>query len=150
MTSQSLLFPKMVELVPEYVAILEKNSDQIQQLGLVIEEFGGDNFIIKAVPAVISHLDPEEILTGILQGFAGLEYGHEQGRKRADATRLDDILSSMACKAAIKAGQNLNTLEMQELLKLMQESKAFTHCPHGRPVVRIFSATDIKKWFHRS
>lgn len=150
MTSQSLLFPKMLELEPEYGVLLEKNSEQIQQLGLVIEEFGGDNYIIKAVPAIISHLDPEEILTGILMGFTGPGPGQAEGKKRADATRLDDILASMACKAAIKAGRNLNTLEMQELLKLMQESEAFTHCPHGRPVVRMFSAAEIKKWFHRS
>jgi DNA mismatch repair protein MutL len=56
----------------------------------------------------------------------------------------------MACKAAIKAGHNLNSMEMQQLLKLMKESKAFTHCPHGRPVVRMFSSADIKKWFHRT
>ena len=149
MTSQSLLFPKMLELTPEYAALLEKNNDQLQQLGLEVEEFGGDNYIIKTVPAVISHLDPEEILTGILMEFSGPEYGLEEGRKRNDATRLDDILSSMACKAAIKAGQNLDKLEMHELIKLMQESRAFTHCPHGRPVVRMFSAADINQWFHR-
>jgi DNA mismatch repair protein MutL len=150
MTSQSLLFPKMLELTPEYAAVLGKNMEQVQQLGLVVEEFGGNTYIINAVPAVISHLDPEEILTGILMEFSRPEYGQDEGRKRADATRLDDILASMACKAAIKAGQNLNTLEMQELLKLMHESKAFTHCPHGRPVVQMFSAADIKKWFLRT
>jgi DNA mismatch repair protein MutL len=150
MTRQSLLFPKMVELVPEYTSILEKNREQLEQLGLAVEEFGGNSFIIKAVPAVISHLDPEEILTGILLGFTGSEYERDQGKKRADATRIDDILSTMACKAAIKAGQNLNAQEMQELLKLMRESNAFTHCPHGRPVVRMFSAAEIKKWFHRT
>jgi DNA mismatch repair protein MutL len=149
-TRQSLLFPKMLELTPEYRTILEKNREQIEQLGLAVEDFGGDSFIIKAVPAVISHLAPEEILTGVLMGFTGAEYGLEQGKKRADATRMDDILSSMACKAAIKAGQNLNTLEMQQLLKLMRESNAFTHCPHGRPVVRVFSAAEVKKWFHRT
>jgi DNA mismatch repair protein MutL len=147
---QSLLFPKMVELTPDYAAILEKSMDQIGQLGLEVEEFGGDSYIIKAVPAVISHLAPEEILTGILMEFAGCEYGQDQGKKRADATRFDDILSSMACKAAIKAGQNLNSLEMQELLILMRDSKAFTHCPHGRPVIRMFSAAEVKKWFHRT
>ena len=147
---QSLLFPKMLELTPEYTTILEKNLEQIEQLGLVVEEFGGNSYIIKAVPAVISHLEPEEILTGVLMEFAGSEYDREQGKKQSDATRLDDILSSMACKAAIKAGQNLNTLEMQELLKLMRDSKAFTHCPHGRPVVRMFSAAEVKKWFHRT
>ncbi len=150
MTSQSLLFPKMLELAPEYAAVLEKNREQIQQLGLVVEDFGGDNHIIKAVPAIISHLAPEEILTGILMEYSGSEYGQEKGRKHADAARLDDILSSMACKAAVKAGHSLNEMEIEQLLKLMRESKAFTHCPHGRPVVRMFSGTDIKKWFHRT
>jgi len=150
MVRQSLLFPKMVELTPENATILDKNLAQIEQLGLVVEEFGGGSYIIKAVPAVISHLAPEEILTGILMEFAVPEFTQDQGKKRTDATRLDDILSSMACKAAIKAGQNLNNLEMLELLKLMRESRAFTHCPHGRPVVRMFSAAEVKKWFHRT
>jgi DNA mismatch repair protein MutL len=39
---------------------------------------------------------------------------------------------------------------MQQLLKLMRESNAFTHCPHGRPVVRMFSAARVKKWFNRT
>jgi len=150
MASQNLLFPKMLELDPESAEILNENKEQIRKLGIVVEEFGGDNYIIKAVPSIISHLEPEEILTGILMQFSESEYDHEEGKKRTDATRLEDILSSMACKAAIKAGQNLNPLEMQELLKIMKESKAFTHCPHGRPVVQIFSAAEIKKWFHRT
>jgi DNA mismatch repair protein MutL len=150
MASQNLLFPKMLELTPESSEIIEKNSEEIKALGIVVEEFGGDNFVIKAVPSVISHLDPEEILAGILTQFAGSDYSQGEGRKRKDATRLDDILSSMACKAAIKAGQNLSPVEMQQLLKLMQESSAFTHCPHGRPVVQMFSAAEIKKWFHRT
>ncbi|NOQ66659.1 MAG: hypothetical protein GQ556_05535 [Desulfobacterales bacterium] len=150
MASQNLLFPKMLELTPESAEILEKNREEIREFGIVVEEFGGDNFIIKAVPSVISHLDPEEILTGILTQFSGSDYSQGEGRKRKDATRLDDILSSMACKAAIKAGQNLTPLETQQLLKLMKESKAFTHCPHGRPVVQMFSAAEIKKWFHRT
>jgi len=150
MASQNLLFPKMLELTPESAEIIKKNSEEIKALGIVVEEFGGDNFIIKAVPSVISHLDPEEILTGILTQFSGSDYNHGEGRKRKDATRLDDILSSMACKAAIKAGQNLSPVEIQQLLKLMKESSAFTHCPHGRPVVQMFSAAEIKKWFHRT
>ncbi|MFC1837887.1 DNA mismatch repair protein MutL, partial [Thermodesulfobacteriota bacterium] len=127
-----------------------KNSKTIKNFGIVLEEFGGDNFIIKSVPTVVAHLDPEEILTGILEQFVGSDSSHGEGKKQKDATRLDDVLSTMACKAAIKAGQNLKPLEMEELLKLMQESSSFTHCPHGRPVVRIFSAEEIKKWFHRT
>ncbi len=148
MASQELLFPRMVELTPESAETLEKHREAVRDLGIIVEEFGGDNYVIKAVPSVIGHLDPEEILTGILGQFSGP--ASNDCRRRKDATRLDDILSTMACKAAIKAGQSLKPLEMDELLKLMKESSAFTHCPHGRPVVHMFSATEVKKWFRRT
>jgi DNA mismatch repair protein MutL len=150
MPSQSLLFPKMLELTPESVEILTKHSDQIRQFGIVVEEFGGDHYVIKAVPSAISHLDPEEILNGVLSSFSINNYDSGGTRKQADATRFDDILSSMACKAAVKAGQDLSIEEIKQLLKLMAESSAFTHCPHGRPVIRMFSDAEIKKWFHRT
>ncbi|MBE9521457.1 MAG: DNA mismatch repair endonuclease MutL [Proteobacteria bacterium] len=148
--SQNLLFPKMLELTPESAEILARNQEEIKQLGLEIEEFGGDSFVIKAIPAIISQLDPEEILTGVLAQYSEPDTGRSAGRRQSDATRLDDIFSTMACKAAIKAGDQLQDLEIRELLKLMQESDAFSHCPHGRPVVRMFNGQEIKKWFHRT
>jgi DNA mismatch repair protein MutL len=148
--SQNLMFPKMLELSPESAEVLEKHQEEIDQLGLKIEEFGGDNYVIKAIPAIVSHLDPEEILTGILTQYAEPESSQPGGRRLADATRLDDVFATMACKAAVKAGHPLQNLEVRELLKLMQESDAFSHCPHGRPVVRSFDAQEIKKWFHRT
>jgi DNA mismatch repair protein MutL len=148
-TSQKLLFPKLLELNPEYRETLAANREELQRLGLYIEDFGGASSVVKAVPAVLSHLDPEETVNGILLDFVTPDCSGG-GRRRDDATRLDDVLSSMACRAAVKAGQGMEKLEIKELLKLMQESSAFTHCPHGRPVVRLFSAADIKKWFHRT
>jgi len=150
MPSQNLLFPKMLELSPESVETLEKNRDEVRRFGIIVEEFGGDHYVIKAVPSAVSHLDPEEILTGILAGFSADDYGRNETRKRADATRLDDILSTMACKAAVKAGRDLSFEEIEQLLKLMEGSRAFTHCPHGRPVMRMFSDDEIKKWFRRT
>jgi DNA mismatch repair protein MutL len=149
-TSQKLLFPKLLELNPEQRETLARNREELQRLGLYIEDFGGSSYVVKAVPAVVGHLHPEEIVNGILLEFSSPDYSGGNGRRRGDATRLDDVLSSMACRAAVKAGQGLEKPEIKELLKLMQESSAFTHCPHGRPVVRLFSAADIKKWFHRT
>jgi DNA mismatch repair protein MutL len=149
-SSQNLMFPKMLEIPPESADVLEKHRQEIEQFGLKIEEFGGDNYVIKAIPAIVSHLDPEEILTGILAQYSAPESSQSGGRRLSDATRLDDILATMACKAAIKAGHPLQSLEVQELIKLMQESNAFSHCPHGRPVFRMFDANEIKKWFHRT
>ena len=150
MPSQNLLFPKMLELPPESGETLAKNRVEIRRLGILVEEFGGDHYIIKAVPSAVSHLDPEEILSGILAGFSADDYGHNETKKQADATRFDDILSTMACKAAVKAGRDLSFEEIAQLLKLMEESSAFTHCPHGRPVMRMFSDAEIKKWFRRT
>ena len=150
MQSQNLLFPKMIELAPDVAETLAGNREELERFGLVIEAFGSDTYVLKAVPAILSHLDPEEILAGILQGFSGSGSGRNEGRKASDATRLEDILSDMACKAAIKAGRHLDASEIRELLRQMQESRAFTHCPHGRPVVRLFSEADVKKWFHRT
>jgi DNA mismatch repair protein MutL len=56
----------------------------------------------------------------------------------------------MACKAAIKAGNRLQPQEMLELLEQMGDSKVFSHCPHGRPVLKTFSRQEIEKWFHRT
>jgi DNA mismatch repair protein MutL len=149
-SSQNLMFPKMLELSPESADVLERRRDEIEQLGLKVEEFGGDNYVIKAIPAIVNHLDPEEILTGILAQYSEPESSQSNGRRLSDATRLDDILATMACKAAVKAGHPLQNLEVQELLKLMRKSDAFSHCPHGRPVFRMFDAKEIKKWFLRT
>ncbi|MCF8056899.1 MAG: hypothetical protein K9K37_09710, partial [Desulfocapsa sp.] len=63
---------------------------------------------------------------------------------------LEDILASMACKAAVKAGDLLPQEEIEALLNNMAKADLFSHCPHGRPVLKQFSDSDIKKWFHRS
>ena len=62
---------------------------------------------------------------------------------------VDDLLASMACKAAIKAGNRLQPMEMLKLLQQMQASEVFSHCPHGRPVIKYFSAQEVERWFHR-
>jgi DNA mismatch repair protein MutL len=145
-SSQALLFPETMELGTEEISILEDSAEEISGLGLDIREFGGNTYVIKAVPAIMSHLPVVEIFSGILDQFAGIG-----GRDRkSSGRRLDSVLSVIACKAAIKANQALSHAEMQGLLDEMSKNDVFSHCPHGRPVVRRFSVTEIKKWFHRT
>ncbi len=143
---QALLFPKMMEPDPAARAILEAHSDDIARLGLTIEPFGGDSYVVKAVPAIMGHLGPEEIVQGILARFAEAQ---DAGSGRA-ATRMEDILATMACKAAIKAGQRLHEEEMAHLLAKLNQSPIFSHCPHGRPVLKHFDLASIQRWFHRT
>jgi DNA mismatch repair protein MutL len=139
---QTLLFPKVMECSLEEIQILRQYAEEIGALGVEIEDFGGGSQVVKAVPAVLGHSPVEEVMAGIFSRFA--ESGSGKGGVRAE-----EVLSDMACKAAIKAGQSLSPKEAQALLDEMQRAEVFSHCPHGRPVAKSFAAHEIKKWFYR-
>jgi len=143
---QGLLFPVTVELSAAELTVLEESAAEVAALGLEVREFGGATCLIQAVPTLLAHLPPVEVLRGILAGFSERAGGTVRGESR----RLDDVLAVMACKAAVKANHALLPEEMAALLKEMREHEVFSHCPHGRPTVRVFNASEIKKWFHRT
>lgn len=142
--SQTLLFPATVELSIAEAECVEHHAAEIRQMGFTVREFGGNSFIISAVPAMAGQCNPGELFADILARF-----GHGE-EKKGKGSILDDILASMACKAAVKAGDALHTLEIDALLTRMARADLFSHCPHGRPVLKHFTATEVKKWFHRT
>ncbi len=144
MVSQLLMFPEMLDLTPLEMEILEQNGSEIALLGLDIDHFGGNSFIIKAVPALMKNVPPIDVFRELISRF-GQEVANGRGR-----ASIDNILASMACKAAIKAGMSLGRAEAERLLCQIRAAGIFSHCPHGRPVVKIFSSLDIKKWFSRT
>ncbi|WP_028582545.1 DNA mismatch repair endonuclease MutL [Desulfogranum japonicum] len=141
---QSLLFPVTVELGPDQMEMMEKYQAEVERLGLEVKYFGDTTWVITSVPALVSILEPVTVLTDILDGLR--DSGPQRGHIPAG---LDAKLASMACRAAIKAGDSLSPREIVELLSRMEQSEFFSHCPHGRPVMKVFSAADIEKWFHR-
>ena len=141
---QTLLFPETVELSVADTAKVEQYGDEIDKMGFTIREFGGNSYVISAVPALGNHLPPDELFLDILEQFGRPTSNQRKG------SLLEDILASMACKAAVKAGDPLPTREIEALLTSMAKADLFSHCPHGRPVLKQFSAADIKKWFHRT
>ncbi|HIH12311.1 TPA: DNA mismatch repair endonuclease MutL [Candidatus Woesearchaeota archaeon] len=139
---QALLFPKVLECTLEEIQILRQYAEEIAALGVEIEDFGGASQVVKAVPAVLGRSSVEEVMAGIFARFG--EPGSGRGGVRAE-----EVLSDMACKAAIRAGQSLSPKEAQALLDEMQRAEVFSHCPHGRPVAKSFTPHEIKKWFYR-
>ena len=146
LSSQRLLFPRTVELGPDAIVTLSECTEEIERMGMVVEEFGGNTYVIKAVPALMADLDPEEILTGIVGQFADTE----NSAKMKGVGRMEQILATMACKAAIKAGRVLEDREIAYLLEQIRTSDVFSHCPHGRPVIKSFTRNEIEKWFSRT
>lgn len=141
--SQTLLFPETVELSPFQIQLVENNSDELRRMGFTLQEFGGNSYVISAVPALAGQCRPMDIFFDALDGF-GQKEQHGGGGK------LEDILSTMACKAAVRAGDELSLEEIHALLDAMAEADLFSHCPHGRPVLKSFSGKDLKKWFYRT
>ncbi|MCL1981252.1 MAG: DNA mismatch repair endonuclease MutL [Proteobacteria bacterium] len=143
---QTLLFPVTVELSPAQVETLAQRGGEVAALGFAVEPFGDATQVIKAAPALVSHVEPGGLLREILDGLRGLMRG-EGARPVPQA--VDDLLASMACKAAIKAGNRLQPMEMLKLLAQMEAGAVFSHCPHGRPVLKTFTAQEVERWFYR-
>ncbi len=144
--SQTIMFAETVELSLFQTELLEKNLTELERLGFSIRDFGGSTFVISAVPALAKTSAAGELLISLLEQF-GCE---ENNRSKKGSDLLEDILASMACKAAVKANTTLSRQEIEALLNDMAEADLFSHCPHGRPVVKIFSGNDVKKWFYRT
>ncbi|WP_457573745.1 DNA mismatch repair endonuclease MutL [Desulfolithobacter sp.] len=144
--SQSLMFPVPVELGPEQSETMERAGEALQALGFVVEPFGDATWVIQALPAQLSHLDPGKMLHEVLDE---LRLAGEDPSGAVLSPQMEKLLASMACKAAVKAGNRLQDREMEELLRQMEKADFFSHCPHGRPVIKQISRREIEKWFRR-
>ncbi len=144
--AQNLLFPVTIELGPDHCELVDSHGEMLSMLGLDVAHFGESTYVIKAVPALVGSLAPADILCQTLDGLRGSGRQEDEGIPAA----IEGLFASMACKAAIKAGNSLQPREMLELLQQMEESEVFSHCPHGRPVIKTFSRSEIEKWFHRT
>ncbi|MGB3212259.1 MAG: DNA mismatch repair endonuclease MutL [Desulforhopalus sp.] len=141
---QTLMFPETVELSLFQSQLVEKNGEEIDRIGFSIREFGGNTYIISAVPALAGLANPRDLFLDILEQFGSENNSGNKGGF------LETILATMACKAAVKAGTSLSKQEIDTLLNDMAKADLFSHCPHGRPVVKQFTRDDVKKWFYRT
>lgn len=143
---QSLLFPETIELEPGLHEVLEERQEEVAALGFTVNFFGGSTWVIQQVPALTSGLAGEAVLREVLYTLRSTSFAAEDGQL---PPAMEQVFASLACKAAIKAGNRLQAQEMLDLLAQMEASAVFSHCPHGRPVLKIFRAAEVEQWFHR-
>jgi DNA mismatch repair protein MutL len=141
--TQNLLVPEPVDLSPAEAAIALEHGDVLGRLGLRIEPFGGDTVLITGFPAMLANMSPGEILHALLERLVS---GGGQPDRR---DLLDDMLHTVACKAAIKAGDRLTAAEIAALLEQRHAVDDSHHCPHGRPTELVFTREDLDKQFKR-
>ena len=139
---QPMLIPYVLTLNSEDCRIIEANLDAIRSVGFDIDEFGDRSYKISAVPVIVDGIDFDKFFSMFLAEKLNKS-------KISEADLIKDSLMQMACKSAIKGGDDLSKQEIELLLKEMQEQNVVLFCPHGRPVIVRITKNEIEKWFKR-
>ena len=137
--SQHLLLPLKMEVAVIEKNIIFENIDVFQNFGFDIDEFSENEIVIRAVPAFDFRDSIENVFLQLL-----LDLKNEVEIKDL----RENIIISMSCKGAIKAGQKLDISEMQNMVRRIHEVGKYT-CPHGRPIIVKLSKNDLDKMFGR-
>jgi DNA mismatch repair protein MutL len=140
--SQRLLFPLTLQLTPAESDALDAHRDLLQSLGYEIGEFGGQTLIIHAVPAPHPRFDAERCLRDTLASLTG-------DRGAATASRHQRLASTVACKAAVKAGDVLSPAEMRALFVALHGCRLPAHDVHGRQAIVQLSWDELERRFGR-
>ena len=140
---QALLIPEVVELDPSEAEALLARAEELSQLGLVIEPFGGAAILVRETPALLGHIDAAGMLKDLADDVA------ELGEAHALKERLEEVCSSMACRGSVRAGRRLTADEMNALLRQMEATPFSGQCNHGRPTYVELKLADIEKLFGR-
>ena len=139
--AQTLLEGVTLRLDGEERELLEQNGELLSELGFEIEAFGEDDYILRTVPA---DMNPSDARAAVEEIFENLRGGKAPDPKSA----RDEILHTVACKAAIKAGYITDRRELDRIVKAVLSGQV-KYCPHGRPVSAILSRRDLDKLFKR-
>ncbi|MEA3337289.1 MAG: DNA mismatch repair endonuclease MutL [Chloroflexota bacterium] len=139
---QALLEPLAFETGTEQAGLIEEFSDALSASGFQIEPFGGDTWLVRAVPAVFGSVDPRRAVAEVLQGLA-------DGRDLVGETKEEALVTIICKRAAIRGGQVLSIEEMRRLLQQLEACQNPGSCPHGRPTMLILSTDQLEREFGR-
>lgn len=143
MPTQPLLLPVSVDVPATAMAYMHKVAEMLTSLGLQTEHFGGQTFVVQSVPADMADLDAAAVLADLLDDF------EDAPRMNEVSVVRDRVITRMACRAAIKAGQNLHMDEMRALIRQVAEARLPFTCPHGRPTMILLTKDQLDRQFKR-
>ena len=142
--AQALLIPEIVELSEGDCARLMAIAEDLPRLGLSIESFGAGAIAVRETPAILGDVDAHAMILDILDELA------DQGESQMVRTRIEAILSRVACHGSVRSGRRLRAEEMNALLREMEATPHSGQCNHGRPTYVELKLSDIERLFGRS
>jgi DNA mismatch repair protein MutL len=142
-SAQKLLIPETIDLGYREAKILEELIPDLNELGLEIEPFGGNTFVVKSVPSLLENKEIKPLVIQIVEKMA--QIGFTTGLEKV----IDQCLILMACHGAIRANQKLSNEQIKGLLDQLDHCDQPSNCPHGRPTWISWSIKDLEKSFKR-
>jgi DNA mismatch repair protein MutL len=141
--SQPLLVPIPVTASVDEVEQAAAGREALESLGFDVAAAGPRELVIRAVPALLADLDAQGLLRSVLAEM------REFGASRVLVERRNELLSTMACHAAVRANRALTLAEMNALLRQMEQTERAGSCNHGRPTWVQFAMADLDRLFMR-
>lgn len=140
--SQNLLMPVIFKPRGEEADALISNTELLESFGYDISDFGGGSIVVRSVPADIDGNDCEAALSEMAEALL-------EGRRLDPAELRDELLHTLACRSAIKAGDISGQAELEAITRRVLTDPDVRYCPHGRPVAVEMTKTSIEKHFKR-
>ncbi len=140
---QNLLIPEVVEVDEGDAARLIARSEELAELGLVVETFGPGAVLVRETPALLGQVD----VKGLVRDLA--DELNETESVSSLKERLDHVSATLACHGSVRAGRRLNAEEMNALLREMETTPHSGQCNHGRPTYVELKLADIERLFGR-
>ncbi|MEO0294020.1 MAG: DNA mismatch repair endonuclease MutL [candidate division WOR-3 bacterium] len=131
--SQKLMFPIQIKHTPLEILKLEELRDKLEKLGFSFRIFSGNTVLWEGIPSIIPEITEDKI-KGILEDLS-------EGKD----TSIDEMLRTLSCHLAIKAGESLSVEEMENLINLLFTTDKPYRCPHGRPILFEITLQEIEK-----
>ena len=140
--SQLLLSPLVISLSAEEKQAVMENLALLEHAGIETGDFGGNTILLRAVPCDVEQDDLEDMMVEIAAKLA-------RGSRDALSERTEWVLHSIACRAAVKAGDRASPQELMALAEKILSGEVPPFCPHGRPCVLKLTRKELEKQFGR-
>ncbi len=137
--AQGLLEPAIVEVSPQQKEVILAYYEALSEHGFQLEPFGERTYLVRAIPAVLAEKDLSRAFAELLDTLS----------EEAAVDQQDRVAFSLACHAAVRAGQSLALEEMRELIRRLEQAEVPHTCPHGRPTMIHMSTALLEKEFRR-
>ncbi|MDG2299114.1 MAG: DNA mismatch repair endonuclease MutL [Planktomarina sp.] len=142
--SQALLIPEVITLPEDEILLLLEQSDVLSKLGLTVESFGQGAVSVQTIPAILGQINVKKLVLDIVDELS------DGGTIHSLNSKIETILSRVACHGSVRTGRRMQADEMNALLREMESTPYSGQCNHGRPTYVSLSMNDIAKLFGRT